>query len=140
MTKIQECPLPAFQIPTLYIRHCSKHFRVDNPSLHGEVYRMASSETCSARCLLAHVDTDALVSTFEDAVAFVVNGNRVARVSKNVGPGLTSFARANEHAVLSSTSDAHDDNAAVSSVPSTVTDPTNRSSTLKIVGLFAVGK
>ena len=101
---------------------------------------MTSPEVCSAGCFLAHVDTDALVSASEDAVAFVVNGDCMARVSKDVGPGLTSFACANEHAVLSSTSDAHDDSAAVDSVPSTVTDPTNRSSTLKIVGLFAVGK
>jgi hypothetical protein len=140
VTKIQACPLPAFQIPVLNIKHCSKHFRVDDPSLHGEVCRMASSEICSTRCLLAHVDTHALVAAFEDAVAFVVNGDCVARVSKDVGPGLTSIAGTNEHAVLSSTSDAHDDSAAVSSVPSTMTDPTNRSSTLKIVGLFAVSK
>jgi len=101
---------------------------------------MTSSEICSAGCLLANVDTDTLVGASEDAIASVINGDCIATITKDVGPDLTSFGRANEHAVLGSTSDAHDDDAAVSSVPSTVTDPTNRSSALKIIGLLAVSK
>lgn len=101
---------------------------------------MASSEICSAGCLLAYVDTDTLVGAPENAVTSVVNGHCMGRVTKDVSPDLSSFGRANEHAVLSSASDAHDDDAAVNSVPSTVTDPANRSSALEIVGLLAVGK
>jgi hypothetical protein len=101
---------------------------------------MTSSEICSTRCALTDVDANALVSTSEDAITSVVNGDCLVRVTKDVSPNLTSFGRTNEHAVLSSTSDAHDDGAAISSVPGTVTNPTNRSSTLKVVGLFTVGK
>lgn len=101
---------------------------------------MASSEICSAGGVLAYVDTDALVGTSEDAITSVINGDCLVRVTKDIGPDLTRFGRANEHAVLSSTSDAHDDSAAISSVPGTVTNPTNRSSTLKVVGLLTVGK
>jgi hypothetical protein len=136
---IQEFPLPAFKNPMLNIKHCSKRFQVGS-SFHGEVCRMASSEICSAGGVLAYVDTDALVGTSEDAITSVINGDCIVRVTKDIGPDLTRFGRANEHAVLSSTSDAHDDSAAISSVPGTVTNPTNRSSTLKVVGLLTVGK
>ena len=109
-------------------------------SLHGELFRMASSELCSAWCVVADIDTDALFSASEDAIASVIDSDHVTRISQDVAPDLTSFGRTNEHAVLSSTSDAHDDDAAVGSVPSTVADPSNRGLTLEIVGLLAVGK
>lgn len=114
--------------------------QIGNASLHSKLCRMAGSKLCSARCVLADIDTDALLSASEDAVASVIDSDHVLRISQNVAPDLTSFGRTNKHAVLSSTSDTHDDDATISSVPGTMTDPSNRSSTFKIVGLFAVGK
>lgn len=101
---------------------------------------MASSELRSTRCVLADIDTDALLSASEDAVASVIDGDHVFGIPQDVAPDLASFVRTNKHAVLSSTSDAHDDDATISSVPGTMADPSNRSSTFEIVGLLAVGK
>lgn len=108
--------------------------------MHSEFFRMASSELCSARCVLADIDTDAFLRASKDAVASVIDSDHVTRISQDVVPDLTSFGRANEHAVLSRTSDAHDDDAAIDSVPGTMADPSNRSLTFEIVGLLTVGK
>lgn len=114
--------------------------QIGSASLHGKLCRMASSELCFARCVLADIDTDALLSASEDAVASVIDGDHVLRIFQDVTPNLASFVRTNKHAVLSSTPDAHDHDATISSVPSTMADPSNRSSTFEIIGLLAVGK